>query len=331
MLWSRRRVLAAGAGLLGVTACSSLPASRYAGLRSDRWLGPARTLILLDGERPFTEGPAVAPNQDVYFSEMRSRRILRYTPNSASCSVFREDSNKSNGLAFDAAGRLVICEEATGRITRTNLADDEPEVLVERYGGQPLADVNDLAIDRAGRIYFTSRPKNLDPAQGNVSALYRLDTDGRIERLLARPDVQMPNGLAISADQKTLYLIDSNGAAGGRRVLESYRLSPRGELSNRRLVHDFGSGRGGDGMCLDGQGNLYVAAGLHATRKSTTETLEILPGIHVFSPSGRLLAYRETPEDTVTNCTFGHGASARTLYVTCGRRLLAIETKSGGP
>jgi gluconolactonase len=329
--WSRRRLLAAGVSWLGVAACTPLPvSSRYSGLRSDHWLGPARTLALLEGERPFTEGPAVAPNQDVYFTEMRASRILRYAPATAALSMFREQSNKANGLAFDGAGRLVVCEEAVGRITRLDLAGNAVEVLAESYGGAPIKDVNDLAIDSEGRIYFTSRPKNLDPTQGNVSALYRLDPDGTVARLLARPEVEMPNGLAISRDQSTLYLIDSNGSAGGRRVIEAYRLSRRGELSGRHLVHDFGLGRGGDGMSLDRQGNLYVAAGLHATRKSTAETLDVLPGIHVFSPGGRLLAYRETPEDTVTNCAFGHGASAHTLYVTCGRRLLGIDTKVGG-
>jgi gluconolactonase len=326
---TRRSVLAAGASMLGLAACPSLPASRYAGLHSDRWLGPARTLITLDGERPFTEGPAVAPDGDVFFSEMRARRIYRYAPATGELRVVRENSNKANGLAFDAEGRLLICEEEAGRVTRLH-ANGEIEVLADRYAGQPLADVNDLVTDARGRIFFTSRPKNLDPGFGNVSALYRLEPDGRVTRLLARPDVQMPNGLALSPDQRTLYLIDSNGAAGGRRVLESCRLSTAGDISRRRLVYDFGSGRGGDGMCLDRRGNLYVAAGLHATRKSTTETLEIRPGVHVFSPHGRLLAYRETPEDTVTNCTFGRGSSATTMYVTCGRRLLAMESTVGG-
>jgi gluconolactonase len=327
---TRRSVLAAGASVLGLAACASVPTSRYAGLRSDRWLGAVSTLVTLEGERPFTEGPAVAPNQDVFFTEMRASRIYRYTPATARVSVFREPANKANGLAFDASGRLLACEEALGRITRSSLQGGETETLADRYGGAPLQDVNDLVIDKAGRIYFTSRPKNLEPAHGNVSSVYRRDPDGRIARLLTRPSVQMPNGLALSLDQRTLYLVDSNGAADGRRVIEAFRLSANGAVSSPRLVYDFGTGRGGDGMCLDRQGNLYVAAGLHATRKSTTETLEILPGIHVFSPQGRLLAYRETPEDTVTNCTFGHGASARTLYVTCGRRLLAIESKVGG-
>ena len=101
-----------------------------------------------------------------------------------------------------------------------------------------------------------------------------------------------------------------------------------GSLSNQRVLINFYPGRSGDGMCIDQRGNLYVAAGLHKTRK-TSETLDTKPGIHVISPGGKLLAFRETPEDTVTNCTFG-GKDRKTLYVTCGTKLLAIPTKIAG-
>ena len=82
------------------------------------------------------------------------------------------------------------------------------------------------------------------------------------------------------------------------------------------------------GMCIDSEGNLYVAAGLHETR-NTSETLDTRPGIHVVSPQGKLLAFRETPVDTITNCTFG-GADQRTLYITCGNQLLQMRTQIPG-
>ena len=88
------------------------------------------------------------------------------------------------------------------------------------------------------------------------------------------------------------------------------------------------SSESGDGMAIDAKGNLYVAAGLHATRK-TSETLDTKPGIHVISPQGKILAFRETPEDTITNCTFG-GKNLKTLFVTCGTKLLAIPTRIPG-
>ena len=99
-------------------------------------------------------------------------------------------------------------------------------------------------------------------------------------------------------------------------------------MSNGRVLIDFYPGRSGDGMCIDSAGNLYVAAGLHNTRE-TSETLDTKPGIHVISPDGKLLAFRETPEDTITNCTFG-GADLKSLYVACGTLLLRIPTRISG-
>ncbi len=81
-------------------------------------------------------------------------------------------------------------------------------------------------------------------------------------------------------------------------------------------------------MCIDSEGNLLVAAGLHKTRK-TSETLDTKPGIHLVSPQGKLLAFMETPEDTITNCSFG-GPDLRTLYVACGTLLLSLRTRIPG-
>ena len=89
-----------------------------------------------------------------------------------------------------------------------------------------------------------------------------------------------------------------------------------------------GEGAGAELLAIDAEGNLYVAAGLHETRK-TSETLDTRPGIHVVSPEGKLLAFRETPVDTITNCTFG-GADLRTLYITCGNQLLQMRTQIPG-
>ncbi len=138
----------------------------------------------------------------------------------------------------------------------------------------------------------------------------------------------MTNGIVTSPDDKTLYIIEAHPDADHNRNILAYDLSGDGKVSNRRVLIDFYPGRSGDGMCIDAEGNLYVAAGLHKTR-NTSETLDTKPGIHVVSPQGKLLAFRETPEDTITNCSFG-GADLRTLYVTCGTLLLAIRTEIPG-
>ena len=102
--------------------------------------------------------------------------------------------------------------------------------------------------------------------------------------------------------------------------------SPLAYSSNTRRIIDFYPGRGGDGLCVDEEGNLYIAAGLHKTRG----THETHPGIHVVSPKGTLLAYLATPTDTLTNCTFG-STDRRTLFITCGDTLLSVRTKCPGP
>jgi gluconolactonase len=202
------------------------------------------------------------------------------------------------------------------------------EVLADSYRGFPIGAPNDLDIDAQGRVYFSSRLSNRDPKAGNVNAVYRTDPDGSLVRLLALPQIDMPNGLAISPDQKTFYLIDADGREQRARRIRAYDLSPEGTLANERLVYDFYPGRSGDGMSLDAEGNLYVAAGLHRTR-GNSETLDTRPGIHVISPQGKLLAFLETPEDTITNFAFG-GPGGRTLYITCGKQLLSVRTKIAG-
>src|SRR5207253_2238309 len=114
----------------------------------------------------------------------------------------------------------------------------------------------------------------------------------------------MPNGIAVAPGDANLYLVDADGRPGRARRIRAYDLKPDGTVANERLLYDFSPGRSGDGMALDVEGNLYVAAGLHRPRGSS-ETLDSRPGLHVISPQGKLLAFVETPEDLVTNVAFG--------------------------
>ena len=125
-----------------------------------------------------------------------------------------------------------------------------------------------------------------------------------------------------------LSLIEAHSAANHNRSILAFDLDKGGQLSNRRTHINFYPGRSGDGMCIDAEGNLYVAGGLHKTRR-TSETLDTRPGIHVISPAGKLVAFRQTPTDTITNCTFG-GTDLRTLYITSGNHLHSIRTTIPG-
>ena len=263
----------------------------------------------------------------VFFSNIPARRILKWAPDRRELSVFRENSNRANGLLFDRLGRLLACE-AGGRVTRTDMRTGKITVLADQYEGKPLGQPNDLASDAQGRIYFTSRLSNRDPKTGNVNSVYRIDAPGRIARILQLPAIDMPNGIVTSPDDKVLYLIDADGRQNRARRIRAYDLEPDGTVAKQRTLVDFYPGRSGDGMAIDAEGNLYVAAGLHR-RRDTSETLDTRPGIHVVSPEGKLLAFIETPEDTITNCSFGV-YDLRTLYITCGKLLLSLRTRIPG-
>ncbi len=161
-----------------------------------------------------------------------------------------------------------------------------------------------------------------------MNAVYRIDPDGSLARILAAPAIDKPNGIAIAPDDQTLYLIDADDGPGQARRIRAYDLKGDGTVVNERLLFDFSPGRSGDGMTIDAEGNLYVAAGLHR-RRNSSETLDTRPGIHVISPAGKLLDFIEVPEDLITNCAFG-GPDRRTLYITCGKLLLSVRTRIPG-
>lgn len=315
-------------GLVGRRASAAGVAELYAGLDSERYLGEVRIETEIKDEEVFTEGPAVDRAGNVFFTNIPVSKILQWDPRRKKLSVFRENSNKTNGLLFAPNGDLIACEGEAGRITRTDMRTGKVTVVAEKFRGFPFAPPNDLCLDKQGRMYFTSRPGAKDPAKGNVNAVYRVDPGGGVHQLLAWPDVHMPNGIVTSPDDGTLYLIEAHPDAKHNRNILAFDVSGDGTLSNRRVLIDFYPGRSGDGMCIDAEGNLYVAAGLHQ-RRGTSETLDTKPGIHVVSPKGELLAYRRTPVDTITNCTFG-GEDLKTLYVTCGKYLLSLGTKIPG-
>ena len=230
----------------------------------------------------FTEGPTVAEDGTLYFTDLGNNRIMRLSTD-GELSTFRQPSNDAPGLIFD---------------------------------GQ-------------GRIFFTDRPgPSPTPEQTGVHSVYRIDPDGTIERILTEPEVLRPNGIVISPDDATLYVIEIDRAEGGPRMVRAFELSPEGTAGNMRVLYDFYPGRSGDGMTIDSQGNLYVAAGLNRPR-GTTETLDTVAGVHVISPAGELIRHIPIPEDTITNAAFG-GPDLRTLYVTAGKTVFSVRTDIEG-
>ena len=288
----------------------------------------------------FTEGPAQGPDGHIYFTDGTNNRILRFDPRARRHDVFRADSNRSNGLLFDNQGRLIACESSdvergNPRLTRTDMTTGKVEVLAAEFEGKKFNGPNDVTVDAKGRLYFTdpapdsvsqapAKPKN---ATG-IPAVYRVDTDGKISRILGPPDTEWPNGIVISPDDKTLYVVEAHKTEGGTRAIRAYDLSPEGTVSNMRVHYNFYPGRSADGMAIDTQGNLYAAAGLHR-RRGTHETLDTKCGVYVVSPGGKLLRFVPVPEDTITNTAFG-GPDMKTLYITAGKTLFQMPTETPG-
>ena len=293
------------------------------------WSSAAQDEVEIAASVAFTEGPTVDQAGNVYFTEIMSQRIMKLGTDGV-VSTYREQSNAANGLLIDPQGRLVACEGAEfrrggavvsgkPRVTRTDLRTGKLEVLVERGPGLPLQGPNDVTLDGKGRLYFTDMAG---------AAVYRIHAPGKVERILAAPDIQRPNGIQISPDDKTLYLVEANQAAGGARMIRAYELQSDGTVRNMRIHYNFYPGRSADGMSIDTQGNLYASAGLHQ-RRGTSETLDTPCGVHVISPQGKRIKFIAIPEDTITNNAFG-GPDMKTLYVTAGKTLYKLRTEVAG-
>lgn len=251
-------------------------------------------------------------------------------------SIFRKNVG-SNGLMWDRQGRLVICQAVKRRVTRLN-PDSSLTILAENYKGKKFNQPNDLTMDSKGRIYF-SDPKYgeresmemLDADGKKVEGVYRIDPDGSVTRIITH-EVDRPNGLVITPDDKHLYVADNNNnTVGGARKLWRFELTPKGNIKpdSQSLIHDWKTTRGPDGMKLDTKGRLYVAAGLNKPNPPHETAAQPTAGIYVFSPQNKLVKFLPIPRDETTNCAFG-GKNLKTLFVTAGGTLWSIDLSTPG-
>ena len=325
--------LLATATLLALSACSE-PAAPPAAQDEPAMLPPASAMLEAGAgletatSVAFTEGPAADAEGNVYFSEITNNRILKYTPGAAGYTEFRNPSNRANGLAFDAQGRLLACEgnsnDGGRRVTRSDMATGAVEVLADKFEGKRLNSPNDLVVSQDGRVYFTDpRYGSQDGRELDTEDVYRIDPDGTLARAATAPDVNKPNGIAISPDGKTLYVADTQPGPTREARVMAFDIGADGSLSNPRQHYSFGSGRGIDGMAIDVEGNIYGAAGRMAGAPENDA------GVYIISPQGQLSGFVRVPEDSVTNCNFG-GPDLRTLYITAGKTLFSVRTKNRG-
>lgn len=251
-------------------------------------------------------------------------------------SVYRKQAG-SNGLLFDRQGRLVICEPVRRRVSRLE-ADGELTVLAERFDGKRFNQPNDLTIDSKDRIYFSdpcygdrSSLEQVDADGQTVEGVYRIDPDGRVTRIIAR-EADRPNGLVVTPDDKFLYVADNNNNnVGGARKLWRFELKADGSIDagSRKLVYDWKTTRGPDGVKLDAQGRLFVAAGINKPNLPYETAEKPTAGVYVFSSEGDLLGMIPIPRDETTNCAFG-GEDLKTLFVTAGGTLWSVRVTTPG-
>lgn len=293
-----------------------------------------------------TEGTAVAPDGSIYFSDIPTGSdkglIVRFDPKTKQTSVLTDDSRKSNGLMFDARGFLIACEgsDQGGRaVSRWDVKTARRTVVADRYMGKRFNAPNDLAIDLKGRIYF-SDPRYLgeEPRELDHRAVYRIDTDGSV--IEVTHDCEKPNGIAISPDQKTLYLADHNNGTDkidstapppkkGAMKIYAFPLGGDGLVSGpRKTLVDYVEEEGCDGMTVDSKGNVYL----------TVRSLK-RPGVQVIDPTGKEIAFIPTgpsqpgakqPKGLPSNVDFGIGDERNVLYITVDLSLYRIRLKSEG-
>lgn len=295
---------------LAISFCTLIRGAMAADETAILGIGPTGNVVKLHSGFMFTEGPAADAEGNVYFSDIPNSRIHKVDL-AGKLSVFREPSNHTNGTMFNAAGELVCCE-MDGRVTAVAKDGKTVRPLAETYQGKRFNAPNDLVVDRTGGVYFTDphfrAPESLP--QG-VTAVYYISADGKVTRLI--DDLKAPNGVILSPDEKTLYVIPSL-----QEEMMAYSVEAPGKLGKGRVFcrtkqAEGKHGTGGDGLTIDEKGNLYIATAL---------------GLQVFNPEGEALGIIEFPE-VPANVTFG-GKDRKTLYVTARTSLYTAPMEVAG-
>jgi len=247
----------------------------------------------------FAEGPVWSREGYLIFSDIPNNRQWRWRPG-AKAEVFRENSEGANGSALDSHGRLYICEAHTRRVVRID-GDGKTDVLADNWQGKKLNEPNDIVVRHDGHVWFT------DPAFGSADQRRELDFYGvfhispkGVVDVVAKPKGR-PNGIALSPDGRTLYVDNSD-----ERNVRAYDVDRNGAASNERVVVSDIEGVP-DGMKVDENGNLYVAA----------------KAIFVYSADGHLMRTIPVPE-TPSNCAFGD-SDWQSLFVTARTSVYRIR------
>lgn len=274
----------------------------------------------------WAEGPVwFGDGRYLLFSDIPNNRMLRWCEETGQVSVFRNPSNYSNGNCRDRQGRLLTCEHDTRRLTRTEY-DGTITVLMDHFQGKLLNAPNDLAVHSDGAIWFT------DPGYGIMSNyeghkasfelpanVYRLDPKTR-EATVVVNDLDKPNGICFSPDEKKLYVVDTGvpKRPTDPRPIYVYDVVDGVRLTNKRQFVNMAPGSS-DGIRCDVGGNVWSAAGWGGDGYN---------GVHVFAPDGALIGKIHLPE-TCANLCFG-GTKKTRLFMAASQSLYAVYVEAQG-
>lgn len=286
----------------------------------------AKIEVLAEGYN-WSEGPVwVADGGYLLFSDVPENTVFKWKEGEGA-SVYLQPSGftgektekreGANGLTLDAAGRLVLCQHGDRRVARMRAPLGEPkpefETLADQWNGKRFNSPNDLCFDRQGNLYFTDPPYGLpqqmdDPGKEiPFQGVYRRNTDGSVDMLI--DSLSRPNGIALSPDEKTLYVANSDF---GRAVWMAYDIAEGGKLVNGRTFYDATAMVGEelkglpDGLKVDGNGVVFGTGP---------------GGVWVFKPDGTALG-RIDPGEATANCALGGDGY---LYMTADMYLCRVK------
>jgi len=281
----------------------------------------------------WSEGPVwVLAKQMLLFSAVRENKIYQWngkdtpvaylTPSGYTDTAYRDGENGSNGLALDKEGRLLLCQSGNRQVARLNAPLDSPKavftVLAPNFKGKKFNSPNDLVADSKGNIYFTDPIYGLPKHENDPTrelpfeGVYRISPDGKVTLLI--DSISRPNGIALSPDEKILYIgssndhhprwyiysLDSSGGVKGGSVL----LDETVQLQKATIKQSA------DGFKVDKYGNLFAAGP---------------DGINIISPAGKLLGLIRIYNRPASNCAFNETKDV--LYITAADLVLRVKLK----
>ena len=286
----------------------------------------AKVEILIDGIQ-WAEGP-VWSDGGLYFSDVPQNTIYRWTPEAGVVPYLqpsgytgttpRGGEPGSNGLTLDRQGHLVMCQHGDRRVARLE-ADGKVTSLADKFDGKRFSSPNDLCYDSKGNLYFTDPPYGLekqdkDPKkETDLNGVYLLRASGELVRTPI--DLKFPNGVALSPDEKSLFICVSDSK---NPVIMKYDVQADGNVANGKVFFDTSALLAKrlpgipDGMKFDTAGNLWATGP---------------GGVMILSPQGKHLGTISTGVNTA-NCAWGDDGS--TLYITANHNVCRVKTKTKG-